>query len=128
MPERSRIYARMRPSLGDALAAHPMLRGEVYVFGTDELTFAPQPRGLLVANVPDALWSRDFDVTDSNLVVFEEREGRFVVRTTLHDPPRVTEPGEPQCYGVAWPTATCELYVFVYRAAQQLRPWQPARA
>jgi hypothetical protein len=57
MPESSRIYARMRPSLADALAAHPVLRGEVYRFGTDELTFAPHPRGLLVANVPDALWS-----------------------------------------------------------------------
>lgn len=52
----------MRPSLGDALAAHPMLRGEVYVFGTDDMMFAPQPRGLLVANVPDAL----YDVTDAD--------------------------------------------------------------
>ncbi len=46
-----------------------------------------------------------FVVADAagNIVVFEQREGRFVKRSTLHDPPRVHEPGEPQNYGVAWP-------------------------
>jgi WD40 repeat protein len=66
--------------------------------------------GNLARAVLRPAWSPDgtqFVVADTagNIVVFEERESRFVLRVTLHDPPRVNEPGEPQCYGVAWPTA-----------------------
>lgn len=77
MSEHSRIYARTRPSLTEALTAHHVLAGHVYLFARDEkIMFArpaeslaaarspmvlwqlPSPRGLTVVKVPDALWYR----------------------------------------------------------------------
>ncbi len=64
----------MRPSLAQALAEHPVLANQVYLFPPGpETPFAPPPRGLLVVRVPDAMWSAP---ADARLI----GEGAVIVR------------------------------------------------